>query len=453
MKNLLTAFLPALALLALGGCASTAGLATSEDDGVYYSSQDRTTAVVRTAPAAAARPTAVDSDEATNPDYNGNTASAPARQSSGSDQYYDDSYNNTYTYMRGVPNYGVTYYTPYSPYTSINYAWGVGGGCGFSPYGICDPFFSPFYSPFGYGSGISIGLGFGSPWGYGGGFNGYGRPYGFGYGGGFYDPFYFNSPFYGGYYGRGGYYGNRFYGSNYGYGNHYSGNEPGRNYRAPGHRNNRASDGRYTTGGSSLPNGAGSNPGGVTTTGRARTEGRLMPNTPQPSAPAPSEGRMRSESVTATQLLDDAPTTPTDGYNKPRRQQSTGQPMYRDMNQPTEQGQVTRENSRSLGRGLDATPQATDPATPQPAQPEAGQRRRGGFFQNVTTQPSPAAEQQPQPARRRADQQTRQRAYEQPRQQSYEQPRQQSYEPQRSSQPSYSPPSNSGGGRGRGRSN
>ena len=47
MKNLLTACLPALALLALGGCAGTSALTSSEDDGVYYSSKDRTTAVVQ----------------------------------------------------------------------------------------------------------------------------------------------------------------------------------------------------------------------------------------------------------------------------------------------------------------------------------------------------------------------------------------------------------------------
>ena len=41
----LTAFLPALALFALGGCAGTSALTSSEDDGVYYSSKDHTTAI------------------------------------------------------------------------------------------------------------------------------------------------------------------------------------------------------------------------------------------------------------------------------------------------------------------------------------------------------------------------------------------------------------------------
>src|ERR1700712_2070292 len=112
MKNLLTACLPALALFALGGCAGTSALTSSEDDGVYYSSKDHTTAIVSTAPAPAT------TDEATNPDYHGNTNSSSANQGSGSDQYYD----NTYTYMRGAPSYSppLSYYTPYSPYTSLS---------------------------------------------------------------------------------------------------------------------------------------------------------------------------------------------------------------------------------------------------------------------------------------------------------------------------------------------
>ena len=45
MKNLLPASLPALALLALGGCATSGALtSTTENDGVYYSSSDHTTA-------------------------------------------------------------------------------------------------------------------------------------------------------------------------------------------------------------------------------------------------------------------------------------------------------------------------------------------------------------------------------------------------------------------------
>ena len=96
MRNLLTACLPALALFALGGCAGTSALTSSEDDGVYYSSKDRTTAVVQAAPAPAY------ASEEANPDYNGGTSASAPQPDNGSTQYYD----NNYTYMRGVPGYG-----------------------------------------------------------------------------------------------------------------------------------------------------------------------------------------------------------------------------------------------------------------------------------------------------------------------------------------------------------
>ncbi|MDO3413683.1 hypothetical protein Q3A66_01280 [Hymenobacter sp. BT770] len=453
MKNLLTAFLPALALLALGGCASTAGLASSEDDGVYYSSKDHTTAVVSTAP------TPASTNEAANPDYNGNSNQPSARQNSGSDQYYD----NTYTYMRGVPGYGpgVTYYTPYSPYTSLSYPGGYGygwgaGACGFSPYAFCDPFYSPIYSPFGYGYGssLSISLGFGRPYGYGSVYYGYARPYGYGYGGGFYDPFYYSSPFYGGYYGRGAYYGSSYYGgNNYSYGNRYSGGDNARP-RTSGHRTDRSSDDRYSSGGSV------SNPGGAGTTGtgngRVRNDDRVaMPNpTTQPYTSAPNEGRVRTQGTAAPQPTESTPGR--NAYNEPRRPERTEQPVYRDMSQPTEGGQVTRDNSRGRWRNDEAAPQSNDRA-----QPQEGQRRRGGFFQNILTEPSNSGGQATeQPSRQRSYEQPQQpqRSYEQPQQQqrAYEQPqpqRQQSYEqPQRSSQPSYSAPSNNSGGGGHSRS-
>ena len=240
MKNLLVPYLPALALLALSGCASTSGLVTSEDDGVYYSSSDHTTAVASTAPAGtnydngayANRPPArAGTSEATNPDYVAGSPSAGSQDgyynNGGRDQnpsnssggYYDDTSSPRYSHQSY--NYyspGVYSYAPaaYAPYTTLSYGYGWGGG--FSPYGyapmaLYDPFYSPFYSPFGYGygPGLSVGIGFGNPWGgYGfgnpwGGF--YGSPYA--YGAGFYSPYsyYHNSRFYGGYYGNGGYYG------------------------------------------------------------------------------------------------------------------------------------------------------------------------------------------------------------------------------------------------------
>ena len=471
MKNLLTAVLPALALFALGGCAGTSALTSSEVDGVYYSSRDRTTAVVN-----APVPSPISANEAANPDYNGNSNNSSARQSRGSDEYYD----NTYTYMRGVPNYGVTSYAPYSPYTSINYSsggyggyggygWG-GGAYGFSPYsyGMYDPFYSPFY---GYGSGISISFGFGRPYGYGG--YGYGRPYGYGYGGGFYDPYYYSSPFYGGYYGRGGYYGNNYYGYNSGYNNGYNNSNGyygnGRN-STPGHRTDRASDGQYSTNGLSAPAPTNSTP--TTSRPRNTADGLLAPGTGTPSLPGVStrEGiRSRGDAMTAT------PNTPParaeEPLNRPRRTESADQPRYRNMEQPAapdrqradavpnpSQNEATRDNSRGRSGNTETQPQR-DQMRPQPTveQPvrQEGQRRRGGFFQDVFSQPANKGGGQPanqQPARQRNyDQpQQQQRAFEQPRQRSYEQPQQRSYEqPQRSySQPSYSSPSNGGGGGG-----
>lgn len=462
MKNLLTACLPAFALLALGGCAGTSALTSSEDDGVYYSSKDRTTAVMSTAQAPATA-----TDEAANPDYNGSANGSTARQNSqasGSDQYYD----NTYTYMRGVPSYGssvyygpgVSYYTPYTPYTSLSMGYGWGGAYGMSPFGY-DPFYSSFYSPYyGYGSGLSISFGFGRPWGYGG-LGGYGySPYGYGYAGGFYDPYYYNSRFYGGYYGQGGYYGNSYYGGgSYSGGNYYGENGRG---RTSGHRTDRTSEGRTNSGVSGV-----TNPGttGATGGGRVRSE-RVAPNSnvPQsmPNGMTSEAGRARTETVTAT------PNTMADqaagNYNnRPRRMDATVQPQYSNMTPATAspdakpvEGQVMRGDARSRWRNADATnaqPQNM-PGQMQPAasQPQEGQRRRGGFFQNVFSEPSNNAGQgqaaDPSQTRQRTYDQTRQQTYSQPRQRAYEQPQQQTYEqPQRSySQPSYSTPSHGGGG-------
>lgn len=477
MKNLLTACLPAVALLALGGCAGTSALTSTEDDGVYYSSKDRTSMVVSQVPSLAPATT---SDEATNPDYNGGTTRQNS-QGSGSDQYYD----NTYTYMRGVPSYssatyygpGVNYYTPYTPYTSLNMGYGWGGAYGMSPFGY-DPFYSPFY---GYGSGMSISFGFGRPWGYGG-FGGYGySPYGYGYGGGFYDPFYYNSRFYGGYYGGGGYYGNNYYGGNYYYGNNYYGgnrnygggyaNDNGRG-RTSGHRTDRTSEGRNNV--SSSGGVTSSGPSGVTGSGggRVRSE-KVSPNSnvPQsmPNTMANERGRVRSEELKANSgAMTDQP---VDTYrNRPRQMDAVAKPQYRDMDPATNtvgaqpmQDQTTRGEGRGRFRTADAQPQSMpDQMQPAASQPQEGQRRRGGFFQNVLGEPinnTGRAADAAQPRQRTYDQprqqtysQPQQRVYEQPRQQTYEQPRQQTYEqPQRSSsQPSYSAPSYGGGGGGGG---
>ena len=489
MKKLLTACLPALALFALGGCAGTSALTSSEDDGVYYSSKDRTTAVVSTAPTS--------TNEAANPDYNGNANSPTARQSGSSDEYYD----NSYTYMQGVQytSPGVSYYTPYSPYTTLSYgmgSYGMGGFGGFPPYGagFYDPFFDPFYSPFnnpfGYGFGPSISFGFGRPWGYGRGF-GYGRSfggYGFGYGNGFYDPYFYGGPFYGGYYGQGGYYGNNFYGNIHGNNGGYYGDNNGRG-RTSGSRTYRSSDGRYQSGNRTSGTVSGTSPGG----GRVRPDGLLNPAAPQ-GIPTSSEvkaatvdgGRTRTDAVTAVPSSTTRQERTEDSFNRPRRMDAAGQPRYRTMDQQAvrqqqmdatpargdvareramrDEGQVTRdqpmrEESRGRGnrwRNADAAPQLDQ------AQPENRQySRRGRFSQDAAPQPRLEGNQQApdQPRQRSYDQPRQQRTYEQPQQaeRTYEQPQQRQQErtyeqPQRSeSQPSYSAPSG-GGGEGGGRS-
>ena len=438
MKNFLTACLPALALFALGGCAGTSALTSSEDDGVYYSSKDRTTAVVQAAPAPASP------NEEANPDYNGGTSSSSRvqQQGSGSTQYYD----NSYTYMRGAPGYGgssayyggsgLNNYAPYSPYTSLSYApfgsvctgfgygWG-GGAYGYSPYayGGYDPFYSsPYgygYSPYyGYGSGLSISFGFGRPY-----YGGYGySPYSYGY-----SPYYYGGSYYGGYYGRGGYYGNSYGGGYYGgnNGGYYSGdnNGSGRTY---GHRNDRASEGRYGAA-PATGTGGGSTPAG----GHVRGER------------AAGSGGLRDDVATdgLNGLRRDG-IAPTGGYtNQPQRMDEAARPRYRNMEAPV----ATAPNN---GTRADVQPQIQPAAVPQEG------RRRGGFFQNVLGEPvgngntgnGQAAEQ----PRQRTFEQPRQRTYEQPRQQTYEQPRQQTYEqPQRS----YSQPSYGGGGGGGGGNN
>lgn len=492
MKNLLTAFLPALALLALGGCAGTAALTSTEDDGVYYSSKDRTTAVVRATPAPA--PTAP--EEAANPDYNGNTARPSTRPGNSTDQYYDDTY--TYSRSRRYHGPGLTYYTPYSPYPSLNYSvgsyWG-GNAYGFYPYGaVYDPFYSPF--GYGYGSGFSISFGYAQPWGYGY-RGGYGRPYGYGggfynpyYGGGFYDPYYYGGRFYGGYYGRSGYYGNNYYGGNYGGNRNYSrsySSSGQRPYNSPtrtsGHRSDRASDGRYPSrSGSST---AGSTPGAPTGGGRMRSERLASGPDEQPTQPTPATGvyggsRTPSETVTATPSPQ--PEQTTESFNRPRRMDRAERPAYRSDEpfsrdrQPMDvspskgsegtEGNVTRDETRGRWRSTDVVPQEI-PGQPQPVSvPQEEGRRRGGFLQDVLAQPSDNTGQTAdEPVRQRSyEQPRRQRSYEQPQQRTYEQPQQRTYEQpqqqqqtyerpqQRSeSQPSYSAPSNGGERRGRSR--
>lgn len=222
MKKYSTLILSALSALALGGCAGTSALTTStEDDGVYYTSKDKTTLTPAAQEALDARygqeqtngGYAVSGD--VNPEYAGDGSTQDAN---GTAEYYDDDYG----YASRLRRFNSSTYSGLG-YSSLAYTDPFWYG-GYSPYSY-GSLYSPFYSPY-YGSGLSIGLGVG--------FGSIYRPYGLGYGGlgygGLYDPFY--SPYYGGIgygglgyglgYGGLGYgglgYGYPYYGGSYGYG-------------------------------------------------------------------------------------------------------------------------------------------------------------------------------------------------------------------------------------------
>jgi hypothetical protein len=317
MKNLLTATLPALALLALGGCATSGALTTStENDGVYYSSSDRTTAVASPVyggssgniPARALDDTvpAATTDDA-NPDYQGGTSQGYA---TGTD-YYSNSYNDglsSYTpngsgFNQPYAGPGVSSYN-YNPGWSVapsfygspfGYGAGLALGYGYSPYsmgGFGYPygggFYDPFYSPYGYGSGLSIGFGYGF-----GGFGGFGYPYG-GYGG------------YGGYpYG----YGYSGYGRGYGYYDSYGAgyarpviytrgaraNSPGAGAVLYGSRSNRGGAVMNASNATGNPNtvnlGGNGRPSGGSYTGNAVALPGGGGNAPMPAGPTGRGGR------------------------------------------------------------------------------------------------------------------------------------------------------------------
>ncbi|OWP64645.1 hypothetical protein CDA63_02485 [Hymenobacter amundsenii] len=228
MKKHLPAFLPALALLTLGGCATTSNLATTENDGMYYSALDRVTAPA-VAPMAD-MPSANPGDIA-NPDYNGSgTATRGGAEYYDDDYYYASRLRRFNTPYRGssLGYYDFAYTDPFF-YGSPVFAYSP-----YSPYGYYDPFARPYYGYGGLSINIGFGYGFGRPYyrpvGYGYSYDPYGYGYypgspwgGYygGYGGGRYARNYYNG---GGYYGGGsGYYGN-------GYGSNWNGNndQPGR---------------------------------------------------------------------------------------------------------------------------------------------------------------------------------------------------------------------------------
>lgn len=217
MKHIPTHLLPALALLALGGCATSNGLTTTEPDGIYYSSKDRTTevAAVSTANQATDYAATDDPNAVGNPDYQDGSART---RGSASDEYYDDDFDYAYYARQRRYNglgmgYNIAYADPFWYRPTLAYA----DPFMYSPYGYSawnDPFWGPSWYNGWYSSGISLSFGWGmggwGGWGpYGGGY--YGRPIGYGgwgpyggygYGNGYLDGYYsglYNSGYYGGY--------------------------------------------------------------------------------------------------------------------------------------------------------------------------------------------------------------------------------------------------------------
>ncbi|WP_375416360.1 hypothetical protein [uncultured Hymenobacter sp.] len=490
MKKLLTASLPALALLALGGCSATRSVATTEDDGVYYSSKDRTTAVVRPAPAASAEtaPAAseIDNDgEAANPDYQ---AADTRRQARNAPEYYDDgysssSYDNDSRFRRPYagPTVGLGYYSPpvvFAP-AVVSYgfpAYGGYGGAFYDPYysSFASPFYSPyafydpFLSPYGYGYGasfVSINIGFGRPWG---GY-GYGRPYYGGYGAYAYDPYY------GGGYGRG--YGNDGYGAYYG-GSRQVIRPNGSSYANTsnpvlvGPRRGRGGD--VLAGRGNAVAAPGSTP--APTAGRGRRGGIVAsPDAPlggltAPAAPASSAvgdasyGRRR---VSSDGTAPNRPTAITD-RDQPavtgRRSEDAAARLSRTeatLSTPPAEANVesrSRRRLRGVSEGSTTTGneagrvyERSQPADVQPMEQRPARRTRiyesaPDNRQGQTTRTYERPAEQPQPRR------TYERPAEQP-QRTYERPAQQERTYERPSQPSYSAPSSSGGNSGGGGGN
>ncbi|GAB3299498.1 hypothetical protein [Hymenobacter tenuis] len=310
MKNLIPSVLPALALLTLGGCAGTSYISTTENDGVYYSSKDQTTAVApavaSTAPGVVDEGVAASPDDVVNPDYTGTTSA----RSGGSTEYYDDDYYYTSRLRRfhqvpyrglGLGYYDMVYTDPFwyggAPYA----AWG--------PAAYYDPFFSPYWG----GSFVNVNISFGRPWYRPWGYGAY-SPYDYGYGYGYGRPW-------------GGYgYGNGFYGGGGHYGGFYGGGFGGRyNRRAQqtvvtgtrtrmdnateGVAPDRTTGVTGTRGRTSVPQGGivapGSTASGTDTYTPSPTGGRgrvrdVQPGSGQPGVTAPS-GTQVAESNTATQ--------------------------------------------------------------------------------------------------------------------------------------------------------
>ena len=443
MKTLINTALPALALLALGGCATTGAVSSTEPDDVYFSSKDRVTyaapaagtgyqssgyqpnsygSASTQAPASAQAPATEDA----NPDYQGGTA----QQGSTSTDYYNDNYTSynsvqpsgfgqpysgpgvsTYNY---TPSWSVSpsfYGSPWGYGTGLSLGYGYGGFGGYSPFsygygypgygGFYDPFYSSFYSPFGYGygSGLSIGFGYG--------FGGFGYPY---YGG-------FGSPYRYGYgypgYAYGGGYG---YGGDYGYGG-------ARNYvYKQGIMN-----GRYSNG---------YDPGAIKV---GRRESRYSNAVGSSGAVAPGSangaGSMgsRRPAAGANSGFDRLTAPASSGLT------NNGQPAAMDRGRRFDQNTMNANSPGAAAAGAYNQPRMADAANSAGAQPQ-----RRGFFREMFATPANGGQAQGQNGgysqpQRNFDQQ---RAFSQPQQRSYSQPRME--------QRSFSPAPSYGGGGGGG---
>ncbi|SHK11302.1 hypothetical protein [Hymenobacter psychrotolerans] len=434
MKNFLPTLLPALSLLALGGCAGTAAISSTENDGVYYSSQDRTTQNARPVASRSSAAETTTGDELTNPDYAGEGS---ASASSGGTEYYDEGY----TYSSRIRRFHQPYYRGFGyGYNDFIYAdpfWYGGPGYysawGPSYYGGYDPFWGPSFYGGSYVN-INIGFGWGRPWGW--------NRWGGGYGRGFYDGYY--SGLYGGGYGGYGYGG---YGSYYGAGGYgvVGGGGTVRNVRY-GPRSGRSAEatstGRANTA-TSTPGGRGRvNQGGVVAPGGTTAPtGGVVGSTPAPT----TRGNIRSaEAVPGAtekpavrgsrdmQVADQAP-----GAGSPT--QKAPNTRYQPQQDAAATGDATAPGrAGGEGRRWRVAPDAATGSQSAPASSDYSQPRRSRSIFTPSTPQSGGGQTADQPVRR-------QRTFEAPAQRSYEQPSRSFEQPSRS----YSPPANMGGGGGR----
>ncbi|WP_210114352.1 hypothetical protein [Hymenobacter aquaticus] len=448
MKSILNTVLPAMALLALGGCATTSGLTSTEGDGVYYSSKDRTTYNAPARSTASAPDNSpqdnTSSDAETNPDY-ASSGSGRSSAQGGSSEYYDDDYSYSARIRRfHQPVYRSFGYGYYDPFYSDPFWYGGGVySYGYSPYswgpgyGYYDPFYGPYYG----GSAVIINIGIGrpyyNPWRYG--YGGYGYGYGgYGYGGGY------GLGYYDGY--RNGLYRN----SNYGYGGTV------RNVRY-GPRSGRSVEATTASGRTTTDAGSGRGRGreggvaapvdGVTSTGNATGTSTATPSW---------NGRGRQAQPQAAGGVTETPVSTTPNVRSGRSRSA----IFEDTRgrvvegggtreQGMEQPQVTQGNTRRW-RTVENT---GEQGVSTPSAPNYEQRRRFGNMNQGSQNDGQNSGGQAveQPVRRQRvynSPQQPQRTYEAP-QRSYEAPSRSYSEPSRGSSSPSMGGGNSGGGGGR----